>query len=149
MSNNDAEYIPVETAAEILKITTRHVNRFGNEGKIRTRKAGRRILYLREDVQALAEELGVDLVPVPRPLKADLVPAGEMLEYIRERDRNLEEMQRQLIAIANQNGRLQEQAATAKLLMDDNQSLRERIAVLEAELAQANHPWYKKLFGHS
>ena len=48
MSNN-AAYIPVETAAEILRMTARQVNRYGNEGRLQTRRAGRRVLYLRSD----------------------------------------------------------------------------------------------------
>ena len=95
--DQEYEYIPVETAAEILKMSARMVNKYGNDGRIQTKRAGRRVLYLRDDVEALADELGVDLRPPPKAPRADLVPVGEMMEYIRDRDTRNEELQRQLL----------------------------------------------------
>ncbi len=135
MSNNDAAYIPVETAAEILRMTARQVNRYGNEGRLQTRRAGRRVLYLRSDVDALAAELGVTLRPAPRP-RAELVPVGQMLDYLRERDARLDELQRQLLSAATEIGRLQQTIEHQRLLAVQAEQLRTRVAELEAERDQ-------------
>ncbi len=135
----EEQYISVEEAADILKVSTRMVNKYGHEEKIQTRKAGKRILYLRSDVEALAEELGVDMRPAPREPKMDLVPAGEMLEYLRERDNRNEQLQAQLVAAAAEIGALRERLEQQKVLTEDNTALRERIAYLE-------RPWWKRLF---
>src|SRR6266487_1579767 len=64
MSNE--RWIDVTEAASILKMTSRQVNRYGNQGKLRTKKAGRRVLYLLSDVSNLADELRVDIRPTPQ-----------------------------------------------------------------------------------
>ena len=135
MSNNDAEYIPVETAAEILRMTARAVNRYGNEGRLQIRRAGRRVLYLRSDVESLAAELGVALRPSPRP-RSELVPVGQMLDYLRERDARLDDLQQQLVAAAAEIGRLQQTIEHQRLLADQAEQLRARVADLEAERDQ-------------
>ncbi len=136
------EFIAVETAADILKMTPRQVNRYGNERRIRIRRAGRRVLYLRDDVESLADELGVALRPNPRP-KTDLVPAGQMLDYIRERDRRLDEMQAQLLSAAAEigrlNGLLEQQrllGAANEDLKQQNEALIQRVRDLEAQMEQ-------------
>ena len=135
MSNSDSEYISVEAAAETLRMTARQVNRYGNEGRIQTRRAGRRVLYLRTDVEALAVELGVAHRPAPRP-RAELVPVGHMLDYIRERDTRLDDLQKQLLAAAAEIGRLQQALDQTRLLADQAELLRQRVADLEEERNQ-------------
>ncbi len=135
MSNPDAAYIPVEMAAEILRMTARQVNRYGNEGRLQTRRVGRRVLYLRADVEALAAELGVALRPTPRA-RAQLVPVGQMLDYLRERDARLDALQQQLVAAAAEIGRLQQTIEHQRLLADQAEQLRARVVDLEAEREQ-------------
>jgi hypothetical protein len=135
---DDAEYIGVEEAAVLLGgITTRQAHRVGQQA--RTRTAGKRTLFHRGDIEHLAEQRGVDreaveqarqYQPQSQP-KTDLVPAGEMLDYIRERDRKLEEMQQQLYAAALEIGTLRAQIEQ-RLLPEDVAALRQRVAELEA-----------------
>ncbi len=113
-------------------MTARAVNRYGNDGRLQTRRAGRRVLYLRSDVEALAAELGVALRPAPRP-RAELVPVGQMLDYLRERDARLDELHRQLLSAAAEIGRLQQTIEHQRLLADQAEQLRARVADLEEE----------------
>src|SRR3712207_5748995 len=68
MANQNDEYIPVETAADLLQLGVRMVNRYGNPAynRLQTRKVGRRVLYRKADVLALADELGVAHQPLSR-----------------------------------------------------------------------------------
>jgi uncharacterized protein YdcH (DUF465 family) len=174
MEEQEYQYIPVEEAAEILKMSPRMVNKYGNDGRIVVRKAGRRVLYLRTDVEALAEELAVDLRPPPKEPRTDLVPAGEMLEYIRDRDRRNEELQNQIVAAAAEISRLRTELEHRDKLLEDREGLQQRIAEIEQDrnelmqqlvteqdarinlieqlraLEQAPAlPWWKRLFGTS
>src|SRR5919199_5459187 len=100
-------YITVEDAAAILHVTTRQVNRYGSgeQPKLRTRRSGKRVLCHREDVEALADELdSAHRLTPPAGPRTDLVPAGEMLEYLRERDARLDVLQAQLTQAAHENG---------------------------------------------
>ncbi len=143
----EEDYIEVDEAAQILRITPRQVNRYGNDGRIRTKRAGRRVFYLRTDVEALAEELDVDHRPSPKSPKAELVPVGEMLEYLRDRDQKVDELQGKLVAAAAEVGRLTGIIEQQKQLMEDRDNLLQRITQLEAQLVDAQRPWYKKWFG--
>jgi hypothetical protein len=145
--DQEYEYIPVETAADILKMSPRMVNKYGNDGRLRTKKAGRRVLYVRTDVETLADELGVDLRPPPKAPRADLVPVGEMMDYIRDRDTKNEALQHQLLQAVAEIATLRERLEHTRLLTDDNEALRKRIQELESQLdEETNKPWYKKLF---
>jgi hypothetical protein len=132
-NNQDDVFIPVEEAAALLKMTPRNVNRYGHEGKIATKKVGKRVLYSRVDVELLAEELNVELrAELPVTSKAELMPVGEMLQYVRERDQQLKELQAQLVAAAAEIGRLQERVAQHQCLL---------------EMQQVS--WWERLFGNT
>jgi len=101
------EWIPASDAARILHMSERQVNRYGADGKIHTRRAGRRVLYLADDVTSLADELRVDIRPAPAS-RAMIPP--ELARYIQEQgdlmraqgesqasiDRRLEAIERRL-----------------------------------------------------
>lgn len=138
MEDDAADYIGVEEAAVLLGgITTRQAHRIGQQA--RTRTAGKRTLFHRSDIERLAEQRGVDREAVEHArqyqpqaqAKTDLVPAGEMLNYIRERDRRLDEMQQQLYAAALEIGTLRAQVEQ-RVLPEAAAALRQRIAELEA-----------------
>jgi hypothetical protein len=69
----DADYLPVETVAQLLAVSTRHAHRACHKAGVRSSKAGKRTLYHRLDVERLAVELGADyrtLEPTPAPAVA-------------------------------------------------------------------------------
>ena len=65
MVNQNDEYIPVETTADLLQLRVRLVNRYGNPpyNRLQTRKVGRHVLYHNADILALTDELGVAYFP--------------------------------------------------------------------------------------
>ena len=133
---DEDEYITVEAAAAILGVTTRQANRYGsgNPPRVRIQRAGRRILYHRGDVEALADELGAHrrLTPPP-PTRADLIPAGEMLDYLRERDAQLEALQAQLRTAAHRIGELEGELAAIQAERD----------AIRQQLTAAPRPWWR------
>jgi len=134
----EPEYITVEAAATALNVTTRQVNRYGKgePPKIRTQRAGKRLLYHAADVDALADELGSVRSVTPPGAKAELVPLGEMLHYQREREqdhaRHVNDLQGQLIQAAKRVGELEAQLVSRPLL-DDHTALRAERDALAAE----------------
>jgi len=120
----EAEYITVEAASAALNVTTRQVNRYGKgePPKLRTQRAGKRLLYHADDVDALADELGTVRSVAPQGAKAELVPLGEMLQYQREREqdhaRHVNDLQGQLIQAARRVGELEAQLVSRPLLED-------------------------------
>jgi hypothetical protein len=88
MSNE--RWIDVTEAASILKMTSRQVNRYGNQGKLRTKKAGRRVLYLLSDVASLADELRVDIRPTPQ--QNPLARVDDRMERLAEGQQQVLEM---------------------------------------------------------
>ena len=85
MSDDAAAYITVEEAAALLDLSTRQTGRYGRgEGaRLRTRRAGKRILYHRSDVELLARDLQVARTPPPSrptplpPTPSSLLPSLE------------------------------------------------------------------------
>ena len=82
---NDEQWLTADQASQVLKVVPRQVHRYGTSGRIRTRKSGRRVLYNATDVARLADELQVDLRPVPRQTR-DLEALDRAVSYIRDRD---------------------------------------------------------------
>lgn len=119
MSEND--YISGQEAADILQVSERTVQRYatGSDRRIRSRKytGSKKLYYLRSDVEALASELGLARTAetVSRP-KAEMMPAGEMLNYLRERDQELKEAQRALAAAMAEIGQGRAQLEQRRLL---------------------------------
>ncbi len=62
----DETWLSVSDAAAILRLSQRQVHRYGVAGRIKTRRAGARIVYLAADVAALADEMQVAHRPPPR-----------------------------------------------------------------------------------
>ena len=154
------EHITVEEAAERTGLTTRQIHRYGETGQLQRRKSGKRYLYRLADVQRLADDAGVANRPPPdpRPLRPELVPAGELLAYIRERDRQLEQYQQELVKVAMEVAQLRTERANQQLLTTEADLLRKRYNEVEAErdelrrrveqLERQQRPWWKRLLGN-
>jgi len=131
---DNTEYIPVEELAVLLGITPRQAARYAE--KVRTIKAGKRILYHREDVKELVEERRLEdkargearKIEPPKP-KAELMPTGEVLSFVREQLDRVDAVQQQLLQAAHRIGALEE----------ENRRLKEA-------LSKTALPWWKRLF---
>lgn len=55
-TDND-RYVTAEQAADLLGTSPRTVHRYGEGGRLRTRKAGRRLMYHAGDVQQMVDDL--------------------------------------------------------------------------------------------
>jgi hypothetical protein len=131
MSNDQDNWITVTEAAGILRMTPRQVNRYGNLGRLRTRRAGRRILYLASDVATLADELRVDIRPEPTTSLA--VPLRELLEHLQARDRQLEDAQQR---VEEALARIERQTSQPRQLRDPSQERAELRELLQEVLAE-------------
>src|SRR3712207_5740000 len=97
MSDTSQDYITVEEAAAILGITTRQVNRY--QDRVRTERVGNRVLYHRDDIFEQAAIRGrveearqaAEDFKEQKPPKIDVIPTGDMLDYLRERDETIRE----------------------------------------------------------
>ncbi len=151
----DEEYISVEEVAAIMGLSIRQASRYAS--KVRTERINQRVLFHRGDVMEQARLKGIEqeareraATYQPKPQKTDLVPAGEMLEYIRERDRQLAEVQERLQSQLNQAlleiGRLQGQ-------LQETQQVRQLLADVQAERDELRkairraQPFWRRWFG--
>lgn len=151
MSDINDDWMTVEEASGLLRVVPRQVNRYGNESKLRTKRIGRRILYHRDDVQKLAEELGAARRPPPAP-KPEVIPASAMLDYFRERDQQLAVAQQQIATLLAQLATAQNELGR-RMLPEDEQQLRKDLINVTSERDQIKgqleelrrelDPWYR------
>src|SRR3712207_2008868 len=95
--HNEADYIPVEQVAVMLAVSTRQATRY--KDRVRTIKAGNRILYHRGDIEEQARLKGreaeakraAEEYKEQKPRKTELMPMGDVLEYLREKDAQMRE----------------------------------------------------------
>lgn len=157
MQDEAEQYIPVEEAAAILGLSIRHTSRYA--GKVRTKRLGTRVLYHRGDIEQHAEEKRIkDQIheeaqpykPPPKQPGTELLPPGEMLDYLRERDQQVERLTQQLTAAAHRVGEL-EALLQQRLLPEDAEALRrERDALrerLQRPQPQHKRSWWQRWFG--
>lgn len=119
----------------MLGTSTRQAHRYGEgeSARIRTRKAGRRVLFHRNDVDALARDLGIARrePPTPPPARPQVVAQQqtELLEYIRELQGQISQLQDEIRDAAAREGYYKAQL-DARLSLTDERALR---TTLEAE----------------
>lgn len=77
-----SEWMTAREAAKLLRVTERMIGHYAKNGKLHTRREGRRVWYLSEDVQKLAAELQTDLRPT-QITRQDV--NEEMVKYISDR----------------------------------------------------------------
>jgi hypothetical protein len=130
-TNDNTEWLTVEQVASLLGTSTRQAHRYaeGESARIRTRRAGRRILFYRPDVENLAEALGIARrePPAPPPTRPQVVVQqhAELLAYIRD-------LQEQIQQAAAREGYYKAQLES-RLSLPDERSLR---TAIEEERAQ-------------
>ncbi len=131
MTTEYQEWLTVEQAGEILQLGPRMVNRYGNPpyNRLRTERRGRRVVYHRDDVMVLAEELEVARLISP-PVKTELAPIPEATE------RTLE-LEHRLYAAAEEIGRLKGLLESQRLLTGDRDELLQRVGAAEERARRA------------
>ncbi len=131
------EYITVEEAASLLRVSIRQANRYGSgdNPRIRTRKAGKRILYHRGDVEALANDLGVAYKPIAKQQPVELLPPGDVLNLVRD-------LQERLMLTTRRIGEL-EALLQHRLLPEDADELQRKLT--EAELLLKYRPSFEEV----
>lgn len=135
--NEYDEWLEASQAAQRLNRTERQVYRYGVDKKVRTRRYARRLQYHAADVETLAEKLGVDNEP-PAVSRQELMPPGAMLDYLKQRDRELSEAQRQLQQALIELGGARQELGRRQLVdqqlnqvSQERDDLRQQIAILQ------------------
>jgi excisionase family DNA binding protein len=154
------EWITAQEAAPILRVGVRQVHRYAEQGQLVTRRAGRRVLFDRTSIDALAQTLAVDVKPeTAQTARQDIVQPSELLNYLRERDQQLENARRDLAQAMLEIGRLQARLQTAEAEVRRLQApppetpetletaqTTEAATTETAEISVAER-WWKRLFG--
>jgi predicted transcriptional regulator len=128
---SDDDLLTVDAAALLLGVTPRQVHRYGETGRLQRQQRGRRAMYRRAEVERLAAELAATRPAEPRR-RVEMMPAGEMIAYMRERDRDLAEQQRKLETALIEVGRLRGEL-DRRVLPGDVEDLRSELASVKAE----------------
>jgi hypothetical protein len=139
MSDEETWLEAAEAAARLAR-TERQVYRYGQERKVRTRRYGRRLQYHAGDVEALAQKLGVDNEPRPIVARQDIMPPGQMLDYLRERDRELADYQRRLEQAALELGAARQEIGRRQLVDQELSTVRDERDQLRTQIAELQ-PW--------
>jgi multidrug efflux pump subunit AcrA (membrane-fusion protein) len=141
MTDSD-EWMRADEAAKVLGLSERSALRYasGSSARIRTSKrtGSKRLWLYRPDVEALAAELqparrAPDLPPLPKP---ELVPAGELLGYLRQRDEELKEAQRALQAAAMEIGQARAELQRRQLVDEQLQVVQQERDEVRRQIAR-------------
>ncbi len=131
MTTEYQEWLTVEQAGEVLQLGPRMVNRYGNPpyNRLRTQRLGRRVVYHRDDVMALAEDLEAARLVSP-PVKTELATIPDATE------RTIE-LEHRLYAAAEEIGRLKGLLESQRLLTGDRDELLQRVGAAEERARRA------------
>jgi hypothetical protein len=129
-------YIPVEEVAVILGVSPRQAARY--QDRVRTKRAGHRILYHRGDITAQAKLRGQgqdaqEAAKAYQQPKAEGVPASELIQYLREREAHSDMLQEQLHQATHRIGEL-EALLSQRLPAEDAAALRSQLTAIEADV---------------
>lgn len=132
---DDEKWLSVESAAHRLNLSRRQMYRYAS--RVRTQKIGQRILFHAEDLDEIARELGIfnRAVP-PRPPKAEVMPVGEMLDYLRQRDSELEQVQVRLEQALIELGSARQDAQRRQFVDQELSSVRQELSTVQEERDQ-------------
>ncbi|GAC1307624.1 MAG: hypothetical protein NVSMB27_45570 [Ktedonobacteraceae bacterium] len=149
MSDSD-EWIDAKTAADILRVTERQVNRRGNDGDLQMKRIGpRRVVYLRADVERLAAALHVSDRPRSQVIpKREMVPMRDVLGTIERAQTELTKAREEVGYLRGQLDAQQKQLADAEATRRQLEIAQARIAELEQQVRQAG-PWWWRILRRS
>jgi hypothetical protein len=117
------EWMNSQAARIHLHRTDRQLRRYVEIGQLRSRRRGRHVEYLRQDIERLAQELPSEAQEPAADLQ--LIPPSDLLEYISR-------LQEQLEQYAAREGYLRAQLE-ARPQLEDTQALRSELAQTSAE----------------
>jgi hypothetical protein len=137
----DVDYISVEEAAQILRVSVRHAHRACHKANVRTTKAGKRTLYHKIDVERLAVELGAAYRHVEPPGEAAaaaepstaLVPYDTLQRQLADVQTELAELKRMVVFLVEQSAKQEAPAAPPE-------------QPAPPEPTPAQRPWFMRLF---
>lgn len=82
-------WISAQEARTHVNRTERQLRRYAESGQIQSRRRGKNVEYLQADIERLAQELPQEAPELPADLQ--LIPAGDLVEYIRDLHGQLED----------------------------------------------------------
>ena len=118
--HDQSKYITEAEAAALLNRSDRQVRRYGRTGKVNVQEIGGARHYLRSDVEALAKQLRDK--DRTRPATTELVPLGDMLDMLREKDEEIARLNERLQSAALEIGRLQGQLEAQQRQLPDERT---------------------------
>ena len=128
------EYITSKQAQDRLQRSERQIRNYAAGGRVRTHRRAGRVLYHADDV----DQLVADLRPEAPPPTTDIMPAGELLDHIRELEGRLQQAS---VEIGYLRGVLESKnleltdAREARKLLSDREA---EALLLKQELQQVN-----------
>ncbi len=131
MTTEYQEWLTVEQAGQILQLGPRMVNRYGNPpyNRLRTERRGRRVVYHRDDVLGLADELEAARLISP-PVKTEIATIPDATEEVAT-------LRNQLYAAAEEIGRWKGLLESQRLLTGDRDELLQRLGAAEERARRA------------
>lgn len=106
MSNENENWLTTADAAKILKVTQRQVTRYAEEGRLKTSRAGRRLLYDAQSVYQLADMMKVNVRPPPASRESGAVLPPEVVRYLAEQRDQQQRIEDQLGKLSDVEQRL-------------------------------------------
>ena len=130
-TNNEDRWISTADAAKILRLSHRQTNRYGEIGRLKRRRIGRKLQYKLSEVHALADELNSIERPMPMERKP---PDTRLLEYLQARDEQFDTTQQQLTKTQHQ---IEERLERIETQLDTSQKQSRSTLVIALMLAIA------------
>lgn len=118
------EYITIRQAQDRLQRSERMIRNYAAKGRIRTQQRSGRVLYHSQDVNQLSTEIRPE-APLPT---ADIMPAGELMNHIRELETRLQQASAEV-------GYLRGVLEAKNLELTDIQNARKQLSDREVETA--------------
>ena len=79
---SEETWLTAADAAKVLRVSSRQVHRYAQQGQLVTRRAGHRVLFSAASVAQLADDLAVDVRPAAAQSRELISP--ELVRYLQE-----------------------------------------------------------------